>query len=164
MKTFMQKSGVDRHWVVLDAAGVPLGRLASRAASLLIGKHKTTFTPHAESGDEVVVINAESVVLTGQKWQKKYYYKHSGIPGGFKAERYDHLQQRKPTFVVEKAIHGMLPKNRLGRLLRTRLRVYTGSAHPHAAQQPTALPIRQGASEGKEGSGQEAAAQQKQAS
>ncbi|AEJ38570.1 50S ribosomal protein L13 [Sulfobacillus acidophilus TPY] len=127
---------VTRKWYVIDAAGQPLGRVATAAASILRGKHKPTYTPHIDTGDFVIVINADQVVLTGRKLDQKIYYHHSGYEGGLKKTIYRHLLQKKPEFVMEKAIRGMLPKNRLGRAMFRKLKVYKGSEHPHQAQQP----------------------------
>ncbi len=132
---------IEKKWFVVDATGVPLGRLASRVASVLRGKHTPAYTPHVDTGDYVVVINAEKVGLTGNKLDGKFYYRHSGIPGGFKAESYRNLMQRKPEFAVEKAVKGMLPKTPLGRAMHDKLKVYSGTTHPHAAQKPSALAI-----------------------
>ncbi len=128
-----------RAWWVIDAEGKPLGRLASRIAMVLRGKHKPTFTPHVDAGDFVIVVNAAKVKLTGRKLEQKNYYRHSGEPGGFRVEPYEKLLERKPTFPVTKAVKGMLPKNVLGRELLTKLKVYAGPDHPHAAQQPQPL-------------------------
>ena len=130
-----------RSWFVVDAAGKPLGRLASEIARVLRGKHKPTFTPHIDTGDHVVVVNAEKVLLTGQKLDKKFYYHHSGIPGGFKAVPYRVVLQRKPELPIEKAVKGMLPHNVLGRQMIKKLHVYATPDHPHAAQKPQALNI-----------------------
>lgn len=132
---------IQKKWFVVDATGVPLGRLASRVASVLRGKHTPAYTPHVDTGDYVIVINADRVGLTGDKLDKKFYYRHSGIPGGFKAEAYRALMQRKPAFAVEKAVKGMLPKTPLGRAMFGKLKVYAGATHPHAAQKPTALAL-----------------------
>lgn len=121
---------------MIDATDVVLGRLASHAAALLRGKHKPTFANHIDSGDFVIVINADKVALTGQKLQKKMAYRHSGYPGGLKAVSYEELLERNPVRAVEKAIRGMLPKNSLGRQQIGKLKVYAGAEHPHAAQQP----------------------------
>jgi large subunit ribosomal protein L13 len=129
-----------RQWWVVDAEGLPLGRLASRIAMVLRGKHRPTFTPHVDAGDFVVVVNAKKVKLTGKKLDQKFYYRHSGEPGGFREESYGHLLERKPELPIEKAVKGMLPKNVLGRELITKLKVYAGPDHPHAAQQPQPLP------------------------
>jgi large subunit ribosomal protein L13 len=140
MNTYSAKiAEVERRWFVVDATNKPLGRLASSVARILRGKHKPIFTPHVDTGDFVVVINADKVKLTGNKLEKKLYEKHSGIPGGFKSEPYRILMNRKPEFVIEKAVKGMLPKNSLGRKMRTKLKVYAGPIHPHAAQKPESL-------------------------
>jgi large subunit ribosomal protein L13 len=138
---FLKADQVERKWLVVDAADQPLGRLASEIAQVLRGKHRPTFTPNADTGDFVIVINAERVRLTGDKANKKLYYRHSGIPGGFKAEPYRLLLQRRPELVVEKAVKGMLPKTKLGRKLSAKLKVYAGPNHPHAAQKPTAWKV-----------------------
>ncbi|MCS6857420.1 MAG: 50S ribosomal protein L13 [Sandaracinaceae bacterium] len=135
---------VQRKWYVVDATGIPLGRLASRIAMVLRGKHKPTYTPHVDAGDYVIVINADKVVLTGDKLDQKTWDRHSGIPGGFKSEIYRHLLARKPTFVIEKAVKGMLPKNPLGRAMLSKLKVYASPVHPHAAQKPIPLPWGKG--------------------
>ncbi len=128
-------------WYVLDAKGQRLGRLASVAANLLRGKHKPDFTPHLDTGDCVIVINAEQIEVTGRKRTQKLYRRHSGRPGGMKVETFNQLQARLPERVVEKAIKGMLPHNCLGRQQFTKLKVYVGSEHPHQAQQPVLYPI-----------------------
>jgi large subunit ribosomal protein L13 len=128
-----------RAWWVVDATGKPLGRLASEVASVLRGKHKPQYTPHEDTGDFVIVVNADKVALTGAKLDKKFYYHHSGIPGGFRAESYRHLLARKGTFPVEKAVRGMLPKGVLGRQMITKLKIYVTPDHPHVAQQPRPL-------------------------
>jgi large subunit ribosomal protein L13 len=130
-----------RAWWVVDATGKPLGRLASEVAKVLRGKHKPQYTPHEDTGDFVIVVNADKVVLTGAKLDKKFYYHHSGIPGGFAAESYRHLLARVGTFPVEKAVRGMLPKGVLGRQMLTKLKLYTTPDHPHAAQKPLALNV-----------------------
>ena len=132
----------DRAWWVVDATDRPLGRLASEVARVLRGKHKTTFAPHVDTGDFVVVVNAGKVKLTGQKLDKKLYSHHSGIPGGFKQVPYRTLLENKPEFPIEKAVKGMLPKNVLGREMFTKLKVYATPDHPHAAQKPKALEIK----------------------
>ncbi len=131
-----------RAWFVVDAANKPLGRLASEIARVLRGKHKPTFTPHVDTGDFVIVVNADKVRLTGQKLDKKFFYRHSGIPGGFKAESYRHVLARKPELPIEKAVKGMLPKNVLGREMLTKLKVYASADHPHAAQKPQPLNVK----------------------
>ena len=137
-RTYTPKAGeVTREWVVIDATDIVLGRLASHAAAILRGKHKPTFAPHVDTGDFVIIVNAEKVALTGQKLQKKMAYRHSGYPGGLKAVSYEELLERNPVRAVEKAVRGMLPKNSLGRQQLTKLKVYAGGEHPHAAQKPT---------------------------
>lgn len=131
-----------RQWFVVDAEGQTLGRLASEVASILRGKHRPTFTPHFDAGDHVIVINAEKIVLTGKKLDQKLAYRHSGYPGGFRAVPYRALMAKKPEFVIEKAIKGMLPHNTLGRAMAKKLKVYAGPEHPHQAQQPTVWTIR----------------------
>ncbi|APS00693.1 50S ribosomal protein L13 [Pajaroellobacter abortibovis] len=143
-RTFVPSKGVasaDRKWFVVDASGKPLGRLASEIARVLRGKHKPTFTPHEDIGDFVIVVNASKILLTGNKLDKKKYCRHSGIPGGFREESYRHLFERKPTFPIEKAVRGMLPKNVLGRRMFTKLKVYASSDHPHVAQNPIPFPF-----------------------
>ncbi|MGD1951110.1 MAG: 50S ribosomal protein L13 [Leptolyngbyaceae cyanobacterium] len=132
---------IDKKWYVVDAADKRLGRLATEVASILRGKNKPTFTPNMDTGDFVIVINAEKVSVTGNKRQQKLYRRHSGRPGGMKVETFDQLQNRIPERIIEKAVKGMLPKNALGRKLFTNLKVYAGSEHPHAAQQPEAINI-----------------------
>lgn len=140
MRTVSAKNHeVERSWYVVDATDQPLGRLASRVASVLRGKHRTDYTPHADAGDFVVVVNAEKVKLTGDKLRKKFYYRHSGHPGGLKAEAYGDLLQRRPELAIEKAVKGMLPKGSLGRSQGKKLKVYAGEVHPHAAQKPQPL-------------------------
>jgi large subunit ribosomal protein L13 len=137
-----------RAWWVVDATGKPLGRLASEVASVLRGKHKPTYTPHEDTGDFVVIVNADKVVLTGNKLDKKFYYRHSGIPGGFRAESARHLLARDATVPLEKAVRGMLPKGVLGREMITKLKLYATPDHPHAAQKPLPLPVPSKASAG----------------
>jgi len=137
MKTFMQKKEtVERVWHVIDANGKTLGRLATEAATLLRGKHKPTFTPHVDCGDYVIVINASKVELTGNKLNGKLYHKHSGWIGGLKTKTAREMRENHPVKMLELAIHGMLPKGRLGRQICKKLYVYAGDAHPHAAQKP----------------------------
>ena len=137
MSTYMPKSGdIVRKWYVLDAAGKPLGRVAAEAAVLLRGKHKPQFAPHADCGDHVIIINAEKVVLTGNKLDQKMYYHHTGYIGNMKKVKYSILMRTKPTFAVEKAVKGMIPDTVIGREALTRLRVYAGAEHKHAAQKP----------------------------
>jgi len=131
-----------RDWWVVDADGIPLGRLASVIATKVRGKHKPTFTPHMDTGDFVVVVNASKTKLTGRKLEQKKYYRHSAYPGGLKTVTYDKLMESKPEFAVLKAVKGMLPKNRLGRKLLTKVKVYAGPDHPHTSQQPKPLELR----------------------
>jgi large subunit ribosomal protein L13 len=133
-----------RAWWVVDATDRPLGRLASDIARVLRGKHKASYTPHQDTGDFVVVVNAGRVKLTGNKLDGKFYYRHSGIPGGFVEESYRHVLARKPELPIEKAVKGMLPKNVLGRAMLGKLKVYATPDHPHAAQRPQALQVRGG--------------------
>ncbi|MEM8777372.1 MAG: 50S ribosomal protein L13 [Cyanobacteria bacterium P01_G01_bin.49] len=130
---------LDHKWYVVDAADQRLGRLASEVAQILRGKNKPTFTPHIDTGDFVVIVNAEKVVITGRKSTQKLYRRHSGRPGGMKTETFEKLQKRIPERIIEQAIKGMLPKNALGRKLFTKLKVYPGPDHPHQAQQPEIL-------------------------
>ncbi|MGN6446650.1 50S ribosomal protein L13 [Amnibacterium sp.] len=143
-RTYSPKaSEITHEWVVIDATDIVLGRLASHAAALLRGKHKATFAPHMDSGDFVIIVNAEKVALTGSKRDEKLAYRHSGYPGGLKAVSYSELLEKQPTKAVEKAIRGMLPKNSLGRAQIKKLKVYAGAEHPHAAQQPTPYTLTQ---------------------
>jgi large subunit ribosomal protein L13 len=135
-------AAANRTWWVVDATDKSLGRLASHVAAVLRGKHKPTFTPHEDAGDFVIVVNADKVKLTGNKLDQKLYSHHSGIPGGFKQVSYRTLLSDKPTFPIEKAVKGMLPKNVLGRQMLGKLKVYATPDHPHAAQQPKALEIK----------------------
>ena len=141
-KTFSPKAAdVTRAWHVVDATDLPLGRLASEVATLLRGKHKPTFAPHIDGGDFVIVVNAEKVAVTSGKSQSKIYYRHSGYPGGIKAESFESLRLRRPEAIIERAVRGMLPKNKLGRQMARKLKVYAGAEHPHAAQQPQPLEL-----------------------
>jgi len=141
--TVMAKSEtVDRKWYVIDAANIPLGRVASQVAAILRGKNKTIYTPHVDTGDYVIVINSDKMVLTGNKLNDKKYFHHSGYPGGIKEETYKDLMAKKSDFTLEKAVKGMLPKNSLGKKMFTKLKVYKGSEHPHQAQQPIELKIK----------------------
>ena len=141
-KTFSPHAGdVERSWWVVDATDLPLGRLASEVAQILRGKNKPTFAPHVDVGDFVVVVNADKVAVTSGKSQSKIYYRHSGYPGGIKAETFDSLRERRPEAIVERAVAGMLPKNKLGRKMVRKLRVYAGPEHEHAAQQPQPLEL-----------------------
>ena len=142
MKTFMANAqNVERKWYVVDAAGMTLGRLASQVAAILRGKNKPTFTPHFDAGDFVIIVNASKVEMTGKKLDQKYYYHHSGYPGGLKSISYRKLMDEKPEFAVKHAIVGMLPKGSLGRQMARKLRVYAGPEHEHAAQQPEVLEL-----------------------
>ena len=143
MKTYMAKAAdVQRKWYIVDAQDVVLGRLATRVASVLRGKHKPTYTPHVDSGDYVIVINADKAVLTGKKLDQKMYYHHSGYPGGLSQTPYRSLMEKKPEFAVKKAIVGMLPKGPLGRSMAKKLRVYAGAEHEYAAQKPETLELK----------------------
>ena len=144
MRTYTPKPGeVTRAWHVIDATDVVLGRLASHTAVLLRGKHKATFAPHVDTGDFVIIVNAEKVALTGSKALQKKAYRHSGYPGGLKVTSYTDLLAKNPTKAVEKAVRGMLPKNSLARQQLTKLKVYAGDTHPHAAQKPVPYEITQ---------------------
>ena len=144
MRTFSPKpSDITRTWHVIDARDVVLGRLASQAAQLLRGKHKPIWAPHIDTGDFVVVVNAEKAVLTGSKREQKMAYSHSGFPGGLKSTSYTELLEKNPRRAVEKAVRGMLPKNTLGRAQGKKLKVYAGPDHPHQAQQPAPYEIGQ---------------------
>jgi large subunit ribosomal protein L13 len=141
MKTWNAKpADVEREWYVVDAEGQTLGRLATRIADTLRGKRKPTFTPHVDTGDFVVVVNAEKIAVTGNKLQQKLYYRHSGYPGGLRSRPLAAELERRPTEVIRKAVKGMLPRNRLGRAQLGKLKVYAGPEHPHEAQKPQPLP------------------------
>ncbi len=140
MKTFTAKpQSVQRDWYVVDAADKTLGRLATEIARRLRGKHKPEFTPHVDTGDYIVVINAEKVKVTGNKATDKTYYRHTGYPGGLRSMTFDKLIEHAPERIIEGAVKGMLPKGPLGRAMYTKLKVYAGAEHPHAAQQPQEL-------------------------
>ncbi len=142
MKTYTAKPAtVKRDWLIVDADGLTLGRLASAVALRLRGKHKPEFTPHVDTGDNIIIINADKVAVTGKKAQDKMYYRHTGYPGGIREINFEDLQARRPGRVVELAIKGMLPKNPLGRAMFTKLKVYAGTEHPHTAQQPKELKV-----------------------
>ncbi len=144
MRTYTPKPGeVTRAWHVIDATDVVLGRLASQTAVLLRGKHKPTFAPHVDTGDFVIIVNADKVVLTGTKAQNKRAYRHSGYPGGLSSVTYGELIAKDPRKAIEKAVRGMLPKNSLARQQLSKLKVYAGDAHPHAAQKPVPFQISQ---------------------
>lgn len=143
MKTFMPKAdAIQRKWYIVDADGLVLGRLASQVAGILRGKNKPIYTPFVDTGDHVIIINADKAVLTGRKLDEKIYYKHTGYPGGLKEIVYRKLMADKPEFAVKKAIVGMLPKGPLGRKMATKLRVYAGAEHGHEAQQPEKLELK----------------------
>ena len=146
MRTYTPTAGdqaTARKWHVIDAEGIVLGRLASHAAAILRGKHKTTFAPHMDMGDFVIIINAEKIALTGQKASQKFAHHHSGFPGGMTSVVYADLINQDPTRVVEKAILGMIPKNKIGRSIATKLKVYAGPTPPHAAQNPSVYELTQ---------------------
>ncbi|MGW4643035.1 50S ribosomal protein L13 [Sphaerisporangium sp. NPDC004334] len=144
MRTFTPKAtDVQRQWYVIDATDVVLGRLATQVATLLRGKHKPIFAPHVDTGDFVIVINADKVALTGNKLEQKKAYRHSGYPGGLRSVSYSELLEKRPDRAVEKAVKGMLPKNSLGRKMAKKLKVYAGSEHPHLAQRPVQFEITQ---------------------
>ena len=138
MPTYSPKPGeINRAWHVIDATDVVLGRLAVQAATLLRGKHKPTYAPHMDTGDFVVIINAEKISVTGNKRAAKLYHRHSGYPGGLRTRTLDQMLELRPEEVIRKAVKGMMPRNRLARKQLTKLKVYAGAEHPHAAQQPT---------------------------
>lgn len=142
MKTFSAKpESVQRDWFIIDAEGKTLGRMATEVARRLRGKHKPEYTPHVDTGDYIVIINADKVTVTGNKANDKMYYRHSGYPGGIKEINFADLQARKPEMIIEKAVKGMLPKGPLGRAMFRKLKVYAGAEHKHAAQQPQVLDI-----------------------
>lgn len=141
-KTYMIKaSEIDKKWFLIDAEGKILGRVASEAAKILRGKHKPTFTPHMDMGDNIIIINAEKIILSGSKEEKKEYFSHSQYPGGIKMTNIKKIRASKPEFILEHAVKGMLPKNKLGRKIFNNLKVYAGSEHPHEAQTPEKLEI-----------------------
>ncbi|MBT8217859.1 MAG: 50S ribosomal protein L13 [Acidimicrobiia bacterium] len=139
-KTYTPRAGdIERAWWTVDATDLPLGRLASEIAAVLRGKHKPQYTPHLDVGDHVIVINADKVAVTSGKSEQKIYYRHSGFPGGIKAESFEALRARRPEVIIERAVRGMLPKNRLGRAMFRKLRVYAGPEHRHSSQKPQPL-------------------------
>jgi len=139
-RTYVPKiDEIQRAWFVVDATDLPLGRLASEVAKILRGKHKPMFTPHLDTGDYVIVVNADKIRVTSKKSEEKIYYRHSGYPGGIKAESFNALIERRPEAIIERAIKGMLPKNRLGRAIYRKLHVYAGDSHPHESQKPETL-------------------------
>ncbi|BCA96821.1 50S ribosomal protein L13 [Legionella antarctica] len=144
MKTFSAKGHeVKRDWLVVDASDKVLGRLATEIARRLRGKHKAEYTPHVDTGDYIIVTNAEKVTVTGRKFNNKMYHHHTGFPGGIKSVTFEKLQGRNPVKIIELAVKGMLPKNPLGREMYRKLKVYVGSEHPHTAQQPKQLEIEE---------------------
>lgn len=144
MKTyFATNETIEHKWYVVDASNKVLGRLATQIAKYLRGKHKPEFTPHADAGDYIVVINADQIKVTGNKAEDKVYYSHSGYPGGLKETTFDKLQAKDPTRIIEFAVKGMLPKNPLGRAMLRKLKVYAGAEHPHTAQQPEMINLDQ---------------------
>ena len=143
MTSYVQKKEtVERKWYVIDAEGKPLGRVASKAAHILRGTHKATYTPNIDCGDFIIIINAEKAILTGNKLDNKKYYNHSGYPGGLRERTAREMQEKYPIEMVERAVKGMLPKNRLGRQMYKKLFVYTGSEHPHLAQKPEIMEVK----------------------
>lgn len=136
------KATVDKEWVIVDAEGAVLGRLATLVANMLRGKHKTNFTPHVDCGDNVIVVNAEKVVLTGNKWSGKEYVRHTGYPGGQRFTTASEMLKKNPISLIEKAVKGMLPRNRLGSALYRNMHVYAGPVHPHEAQKPKKIEIK----------------------
>jgi len=143
MKSYMARPReVERKWRLIDAEGQTLGRLATEIARFLRGKDKPQYTPHVDTGDFVVVVNAEKVVVTGRKAEQKVYYRHSGYPGGLKETSYEQMLERKPTEILRRAVKGMMPKTRLGRQQFKKLKVYAGPEHPHEAQAPTSYEVR----------------------
>lgn len=143
MKTYMAKpSDITRHWHLVDAEGLVLGRLAVEVARILMGKNKPTYTPHLDTGDFVVVINAEKVELTGKKAEQKKYFHYTGHPGGLVETSYRQMQERKPEEIIRLAVRRMLPKTKLGRTMLSKLKVYRGAEHPHSAQQPVVLDLK----------------------
>ncbi|MBN2109246.1 MAG: 50S ribosomal protein L13 [Deltaproteobacteria bacterium] len=143
MKSFIAKKETVKHdWYVIDAAGKTLGRLAVQIASRLRGKHKPIYTPHVDTGDFIVVVNAEKVLLTGNKLEDKKYYRYTGYPGGLREQNAAELLKKKPTSLLQFAVKGMLPKNSLGRAMYKKLKIYTGASHPHEAQKPQTLELK----------------------
>ena len=144
MKTFSAKAHeVKRDWYIVDATGKMLGRVATEIARRLRGKHKAEYTPHVDTGDYIIVVNAEKIAVSGRKFKEKMYYRHTGYPGGIKGVPFDKLQQTHPERIIELAVKGMLPKNILGREMYRKLKVYAGGEHPHTAQQPKELVIEE---------------------
>jgi large subunit ribosomal protein L13 len=143
-KTYMARpSDIERNWYVVDAEDKVLGRLAAEVATILRGKHKPQFTPHMDTGDFVIIVNAEKIKLTGKKWEKKTYYWHTGYPGGLRSRTATELRSRQPEEIIRKAVWGMMPKNSLGRNQMKKLKIYAGPEHPHMAQMPEPLEARE---------------------
>lgn len=138
---FVKTEDADRKWVIVDAQGAVLGRLAAKVASIIRGKHKPIFTPNTDTGDFVIVVNADKIKLTGKREEKKTYFTHSMYPGGVKIKSFSELKSKKPEFIIQTAVKGMLPKNRLGKQLVKKLKVYSGPNHPHLAQKPEHMKI-----------------------
>lgn len=138
---FVKTEDADRKWVIVDAQGAVLGRLAAKVASIIRGKHKPIFTPNTDTGDFVIVVNADKIKLTGKREEKKTYFTHSMYPGGVKIKSFSELKSKKPEFIIQTAVKGMLPKNRLGKQLVKKLKVYSGPNHPHLAQKPELMKI-----------------------
>lgn len=143
MRTYTAPKHCEHKWYLVDASGKILGRLASQLAKYLRGKHKPEYTPHVDTGDYIVVVNAADIKVTGKKRQEKIYYRHSGYPGGIKETSFDKLQAKNPVKIIEIAVKGMLPKNPLGRAMLRKLKVYAGAAHPHTAQNPQVINLNQ---------------------
>jgi len=143
--TMVKPDEIEKQWILIDAKGQVLGKIAADIASILRGKTKPTYAPYMDAGDFVVVVNAEKIVLTGRKWSQKMYYHHSGYPGGIKGVSAEKLRQKRPEEIIRRAVWGMLPKNRLGRKLIKKLKVYEGPEHPHVAQKPKPLQVETGA-------------------
>jgi len=143
--TMVKPDKIEKQWILIDAKGQVLGKIAADIASILRGKTKPTYAPYMDAGDFVVVVNAEKIVLTGRKWSQKMYYHHSGYPGGIKVVSAEKLRQKRPEEIIRRAVWGMLPKNRLGRKLIKKLKVYAGPEHPHVAQKPEPLQVETGA-------------------
>ena len=142
MKTIsLNANTVDKKWIVIDASDQVLGRVATKVASIIRGKTKRTFTPHVDCGDNVIILNASKIKLTGAKWDQKIYYHHTGFPGGIKSATAKEIREKRPSSLLKKAIRGMLPKNRLGRILAGNFRVYDGNQHPHIGQNPETISI-----------------------
>jgi large subunit ribosomal protein L13 len=142
VRTYSPKqSEIQRRWFVIDAEGMVLGRVATEAARILRGKHKATFAPHLDMGDHIIIVNADKVILTSDKAEKKIIYRHTGYPGGIRSQTFAELQAKKPEEAVRRAIRGMLPKTRLGRQMISKLKIYAGPVHPHQAQQPEPLDV-----------------------